>query len=167
LGQKLPHIPKPAQGRLGDILRPLQQIILLVSPDREAKFLSLVSKLEAERAIDLSTSLEAEILTAVMSLEDRVHNGILTVEDICEKFNFKRSERNHINSYRIGRKLSAMGFKRTRTNDGHAAIFYNVDEINRLLNKYGISKTSEMSESSEKSLNEVESTEVSEGSEDL
>lgn len=38
----LPETPKPAQGRLGDILKPLLQIIRLARPEWENQFTSLV-----------------------------------------------------------------------------------------------------------------------------
>lgn len=58
LGETFVNIPKPASGRLGDILKPLQQIIRLVKPEREIRFLELVKELEAERLIEKADSLE-------------------------------------------------------------------------------------------------------------
>lgn len=165
LGEKLPNIRKPAKSRLGDILRPIQQIILLVNPEREPIFLTLVSKLEAERKIDRATSIEAEILMAVLSLEERVHDGILENKYVEEWLNAKRTERNQLKSNSIGRRLTAMGFKRTRTSDGHAAIVYDVDAIRILAERYDVNKASDSSESSEQSqyiANVTESSEVSE-----
>ena len=39
LGEVLPDIPKPAKGRLGDILKSLRQMILLAKPDKDSSFL--------------------------------------------------------------------------------------------------------------------------------
>ena len=43
LNDELPAADKPAKGRLGDILRPLVQIIKLVYPEDEAEFMALVA----------------------------------------------------------------------------------------------------------------------------
>lgn len=148
LGQGLEGIPKTAKGRLGDILRPIHQVILLVSPDREAQFLNLVSTLESDRKIERSMSYEAEVLTVIGLLQGMVHNGLLTVEAIVDQMNLKRPERNKTSSCSVGRRLTAMGFKRSRTSDGHMAIVYDGDDINKLQDKYGVSKPSVASECS-------------------
>jgi len=149
LGQSLLYIPKCARDRLGDILRPIHQVIRLVNPDREIDFLNLVSKLDNERKIDRSMSLEAEILTVVLNLESSVQSGILSVEAITEKINLERNDRSKLISNSLGKRLTSMGFRRIRTSDGHAAITYDINIINRLLDKYGINKPSVISESSE------------------
>ena len=72
LDASLPECEKPAAGRLGDILKPIRQIIRLVRPDREAAFLELVKEIETSRLIDKSDSLEGQILNTLSQLKDKV-----------------------------------------------------------------------------------------------
>jgi DNA primase catalytic core len=150
LGESLADIPKPAAGRLGDILKPLQQIIRLVKPERETAFLALVKELEAERLIEKADSLEAQILTVVMVLEDQVERGILPIKTITDTFNEDRAEKAKITYQKVGRRLSAMGFKKARTSDGASAIVWDEEHIARVRDSYGLGKTSETSDRSEK-----------------
>jgi hypothetical protein len=63
LEKALPNCAKPAAGRLGDILKPLLQIIRLVKPEREP-----VKELERGRLLDKADTLEGKILQVVWSL---------------------------------------------------------------------------------------------------
>jgi hypothetical protein len=55
--------------RLGDILKPLQQIIRMVKPEREPYFLRLIRELESEKLIEKADSIEAQILMVLVGLE--------------------------------------------------------------------------------------------------
>ncbi|MFH1374781.1 MAG: hypothetical protein ABII79_13410 [bacterium] len=145
LGETLPDIPKPAAGRLGDILKPLQQIIRLVRPEREPAFLRLVGELGHQRLNEKANSLEAQILLTIISLEDEVEKGILPVKVITDTFNDGKSERSQITYQRVGKRLSAMGLRKGRTGDGASAIFWDEDKIRRMEQTYGLRKTSETS----------------------
>ena len=79
LNQPLPAASKPAAGRLGDILRPLRQIVLLMRPDREDAFLAFARNLQRERLTDRAETLEAELLRILDGLRDRVSEGLLPV----------------------------------------------------------------------------------------
>lgn len=138
LEESLPDISKPAKGRLGDILKPLHQIIRLVKPEREVSFLKLVEELEAERLIEKSDSLEAQILKIVIDLKDQVERDILPVKTITDTFNKDKAEKSQITYQRIGRRLSAMGFKKTKTSDNSSAIDWDEKKVEKLREVYGL-----------------------------
>jgi hypothetical protein len=112
--ESLPEASKPLRGRLGDILRPLRQIVLMVCPDLEEDFLKLCRKIETEKMNSLSETLEAKLLTAISELEDRVVHGLLEMALIAEKINegvpdqFKRSQAS------VTQAVKRMGFKSSR-----------------------------------------------------
>ena len=149
LGEKLPDIRKPARGRLGDILKPLVQIIRFVKPEREGCFLTLVKELETERLIEKADSLEAKILAVVMDHEIAVRKGVLPVKIITDFFNHDLPENKRITYQRVGKRLKAMGFKKARTSNGASAIIWDSDNIDRMKEKYGLKQTSETSETAE------------------
>jgi len=160
LGETLADIPKPAAGRLGDILKPLLQVIRLVKPEREVIFLELVKELEARRMIEKADTLEAQILTVVIQLEDQVEKGILPIKVITDTFNEGKSERAVITYQRVGRRLSAIGFEKARTSDGASAIVWDEKHIARMTESYGLEKTSETPERSETSDRQTDVTDV-------
>jgi len=141
LGETFADIPKPAAGRLGDILKPIQQIIRLVKPQREPSFLRLVRELEAERLIEKADSLEAQILMTLIGRKGHVERGILPVKAITDAFNEGKSEKSQVTYQRVGRRLSAMGFKKARASDGASAIIWDEESIERMKETYGLRKT--------------------------
>jgi hypothetical protein len=149
LGKCLPESPKPASGRLGDILKPLLQIVRLVKPEREPVFLELVRELE--RVIDKSDSLEAQILLVLDSLRGQVDKSILPVKTITDTFNEGKPENAKFTYQRMGRKLWPMGFTKGSTGDGASAILWDDEKFMRIFSSYGLGKTSETSETSEMS----------------
>jgi len=166
LGETFEDIPKPAAGRLGDILKPLQQIIRLVKPEREPSFLRLVRELEKEKLIEKADSLEAQILMTLIGLKGQVERGILPIKAITDAFNEGRSEKSQVTTQMIGRRLSAMGFKKTRaTSNGATVILWDEEGIERMKERYGLRKTSETSETSETSVPIADDTDVSDDTE--
>ena len=139
LGRDLANIPKPATGRLGNILKPLQQIILAVKPEREPSLISLIRQIESEKLIEKADSLEAQILAVVARLgEDQVERGLLPVKKITDAFNEGRPEKAQVTYQRIGRRLSAMGFKKARGSDGAFAIIWDDESVERMKKIYGL-----------------------------
>ncbi|HUU29587.1 MAG TPA: CHC2 zinc finger domain-containing protein [archaeon] len=151
LGETLADIPKPAAGRLGDILKPLQQIIRLVKPEREPSFLRLIRQIESEKLIEKADSLEAQILMVLIGLEDEVERGILPVKKITDAFNEGKSEKSQVTYQKVGRRLTAMGFKKARASDGASTIIWDKESIERMKETYGLRKTSETSDKSDTS----------------
>lgn len=149
MGNELPALEKPAHGRLGDIIKPLYQIITLVNREREADFLALVREIEEGRKLDKSQGLEAQLIQTVAELDQRVINGYLSVMAVTELYNLDKSERQRLTPQRVGRKLKALGFEGGRTGDGSAAIGYDQSKIERLIAAYGLPLTSETPETSE------------------
>jgi len=150
IGEELPAISKPALGRLGDILKPLLQIILLVRPQKEAAFLELVGELEHSRLLEKADSLEAQLLRCLLALENRMERGYLPVKAITDYFNEGKDEKNRVSYQRVGRLLASMGFKKGRTGAGASTIFWDGDQVQRMRTTFGLCKTSVTSETPER-----------------
>lgn len=149
LDRSLPKNLKPASGRLGDILKPILQVATLVNPQRNLEILDLVKYIEDERLIEKSDSFEAQILKTVLALKGEVLKGILPNKVIADVINENKPDRYKFSYQRVGRILSAMGFAKTRTNEGASAIIWDSAKIERLSRSYGLLETSETSEISE------------------
>ncbi len=143
MGRPLPEAQKPSAARLGDILKPLLQVIRLVNPQGEQGFLALVRMLERDRLIERSVSLEGEILNLIRNLGDFVWHGYLPVKTIVDRLNQNRPERSRLTYQRVGRILAAMGFRKGRTSDGAVAILYDENHISQMVEAYGLRETPE------------------------
>jgi len=143
--QALPEVSKIVSGRLGDILKPLHQMIMLTRPEREADFIQLAQSLQRERQMDKSDSIEAQILRTIFELSDRVVHGKLPVKDIADCLNRDRPERFHTTPHTVGRRLSSMGFSKGRTSTGGSALLWDQEMLVRVSRSYGLQETSETS----------------------
>ncbi|MFH1900840.1 MAG: hypothetical protein ABIK26_01155 [Candidatus Omnitrophota bacterium] len=146
LGEKFQDIIKPASGRLGDILKPLQQIICLVKPEKEKSFLKLAKALEKGRLMEKADTLEAQILDEVIKHKEDTINGALPVKKITDALNDGKQEKFQFSYQRIGRRLAAMGFRKAKTRDGASAIIWDEKSIELMKGKYGLKETSVSSE---------------------
>jgi hypothetical protein len=149
MGKPLPECQKPASGRLGDILKPLLQIIKLVKPSAEPPFMALVRDIGKDRLIDKIDGIEAQILLTLNSLKGRVEKGIIGVKAITDTFNDGKPESAQITYQRMGRKLKALSFRKAKTGDGASAIEWDEEKFARIFSAYGLEQTSEIPETSE------------------
>ncbi len=138
LGEPLPEVRKPAAGRLGDILRPLSQVIRLARPQKETAFLTFVAQLQRERLQEKADTLESDLLRILDKLRDQVESGLLPVKSVTQSLNEGRFEKDQINPQRVGKKLRSLGFdKGERSADG-ATIRWDDETLARAMESYGL-----------------------------
>jgi hypothetical protein len=137
---KFPEIPKPTNGRLGDILKPILQILYLIKPASIPLFMKLIEELNSDRSNERGSSIEAELLSKVQELASEVKNGKLAVKRIADKINMGRVHQHELSYPYIGRRLGAMGFKKASIGNGCAAVLWDIKLIEGLMNKYGVEK---------------------------
>jgi hypothetical protein len=150
LGETLPPAEKPARGRLGDILRPILQVIRLAASSKEAQFRELVRQVEDGRRTEKAESIEAKIILALDSLKNDVTAGILTVKAVTEALNAGQNDKYKLGAQTVGKRLKALGFEKTRIGIGNAAIYYDESLIDRLKVSHGLKEPSDSSGSSER-----------------
>jgi len=138
LGEPLSDISKPSAGRLGDILKPLLQIIQLVRPERTAAFLGLVKQLAQDRLKEKADTPEAQLLHAVLEIKADVKRGLLPNKLITEAFNKNKLEREKRTYTWTGKRLDAMGFDKSCLENGASAIVWDEAKIGLLCEKYGV-----------------------------
>ena len=68
--------------------------------------------------------LEAQLLTTITGLKHHVKNGILPLKTIADTFNQGRSKESRLTYHRIARLLSAIGFRKAKTQRGSSAIIW-------------------------------------------
>jgi hypothetical protein len=143
----LPQVPKPAPGRLGDILQPLFQIVDMVKPERAEALQGLVNKIKDRRLTESADTLEAHVVRIVRDSLDHADKGALRVGVIVDSINEDRPEHLHYTSQRIGRVLTSLGFERHRQGaTGSAAYLMDQGLIARLCTRYGLTDASDTSD---------------------
>lgn len=138
LDEALPECEKPSKGRLGDILRPILQVVKLINPAAESNMMNFITELESTRKQDLSDSYEARIVRAISELDSKVTNGILPVKDITDCLNEDQPDHCKLKPNSLGWKLKSLGFQKRRTSDGSSGILYDEELITLLSRRYGL-----------------------------
>lgn len=135
---ELPKVPKIVRGRLGDITRPLYQVIQKVCPENSEIFIEMIKKVEKTKLTDKSNSIEAEILIAMYKMHNEIVGGIIACQMITNEFNTGKEEKEKITSRRIGNKIRSLGFTATTTHTGALGFFWNACLFEKLLLEYGV-----------------------------
>jgi hypothetical protein len=135
MANDLPEAKKPSRGRLGDILRPLRQIVKLVAPGEENRFLNLCVEIQNQRYDILSDTIESMIIQAISDLENEIENCKLLSKGITDKINENVPEKFHRAQRTITQACNRMGFRSFRS-CGDTYIEIDVNLLSRLSARY-------------------------------
>ncbi len=142
----LPELNKPVKGRLGDITKPLVQIIRLVRPEREEALRQMILSLEQGRKQEKADTIEGQLILVIRNLADQVSDGKLSVQQIADAINTNRPEKSKLSNRSIGWKLRALGFQKTTTSAGNAAIYWDDQKLEKVMVEHGLVGTPEIPE---------------------
>src|SRR5207237_425853 len=95
----------PTDGRLGDVLRPLRQVLLTVDGTRAPEFEAIVAAQKKRRADELSESWEAGVVDAVWSCGGAARGGWLVLENVLNVYNARMPEERQVTSRWLGGKI--------------------------------------------------------------
>ncbi len=137
MGQPLAECQPPVDGRLGDILRPLQQVLLTVAPERADEFNAIIEWQRGRRQNDLAQSTEAAIVGAVLACQSQARDGWLPLQIVLDEFNRDRSQ--CYSPKWLGGKVRGMGWETSRIgHDKITCLKWNVDLLTQLCERYDI-----------------------------
>lgn len=134
-------IPKKiVRSRLGDIIRPLHQILLRIAPQYEAEFTEMVQRISKTKLTEKASSLTAEVLLAIRETinTNNAVNGVFACQYITNLVNKDKDEKEKLKSRRIGSIVKSLGFKTTQTSNNALGFFYQENLLTRLLGEYGV-----------------------------
>jgi len=162
----LPELSKPAAGRLGDILKPLVQVVRLARPDAEGVLRGLIIELQGDRLADKADTLEAEILRIMDGLREKVVGEVLPVASVTEVLNEDRPAENRISPQRVGKKLRSLGFRSGTRAAAGATVKWDDEKLVRAMEAYGLRETTQTAHSAvEPSVDPQDSAECAESAE--
>jgi len=124
--------------------------------NRILEYATELCKLRAEEEL---ASVEARIVEALIKCEDKIEAGKITVQTIVDTYNDGLPEAEQVDNRFIGRRMVALGFRRTRVKGGARAFFYDRNLIERLKLRYMPTLSGEMSLTSLMSLSQKEAEE--------
>jgi hypothetical protein len=136
IDRTLPHVTKPVHGRLGDIMRPLRQVIHLLAIQEEW-FLNLVKEVAEDRKVSFHDIKEVEVLRAILEARNSVQNGRLLHRDTLLFVNKERQKKDWFNPITLGRIVVRLGFK-SCTTGSHRGIHWDEQILKKLCNRYGV-----------------------------
>ncbi|MFC1769568.1 hypothetical protein ACFLZI_00760 [Nitrospirota bacterium] len=137
----LPAVSTPVglSGRFWNITKPLLQICTLVDPKHVGGLAHLLVKIAGEKKEDKRSSPEGRIVSIIsdMTSDSLMDEHELFVKDILEEFNCDRDKRWHWSSPRMGKTLTALGFK-ARKSHGISVRKISQKELVQLMVQYGL-----------------------------
>ncbi|KJS76796.1 MAG: hypothetical protein JL56_04595 [Desulfotomaculum sp. BICA1-6] len=137
----LPSVDKPCAGRLGDITRPLIQVIKMACPEKESLLIELIQNFHRLRLIEKADSFAALVYKTFLACEPDVNNGVLPVSVVVEEFNKARQEDKKITPQRIGKTLSSIGLQKATKHGGVSAYLWPTDEQkNNIARGFGLAE---------------------------
>ena len=139
LDKDLPDVEKPCSGRLGDILKPLRQIVNMVCAD-EKWFMDFARDVETQRKASNNDSLDAQVISAIIDSRKALTKGHMMHEDILGSLNRNKSDSEKISSQKLGKITTRLGFEKYSSGT-QRGIFYNRDLIAKLCTRFGINDT--------------------------
>jgi hypothetical protein len=139
MDKDIPAVAKPCNGRLGDILRCIRQIVNMVSTD-EKWFLSFVEEVEKKRKLSGADGLDAQVVHAIKESQNTIENGHMLHQDILSKINVNRLENEKISPQKLGKITARLGFEKY-TSGQQRGIYWDRNLFVRLCGRYGIEIT--------------------------
>jgi hypothetical protein len=141
LAHGLQDCDPPADGRLGDILRPLRRVLLTVAPHRLDEFNPIVNWQVQRRRDDLATTTEALVVKAMLAQGDMEAGSAVALPDVLASVNETLPDTWKKTARWLGGKLRKLGWKIERVGkDNHSVVWWDADLLLTLGRRYGLTQ---------------------------
>ena len=129
---------KIVKSRLGDIVRPLHQILMKVNPEEEELFIKLIKKVEKTKLVEKIGSTDSDIIQAWVNAKGEAVGGVLACQLVTTEFNVEKDDREKLSSRRVGNRLKSYGFQPTTTTNHTLGFFLNDEVLQKLIKEYDL-----------------------------
>ena len=141
MGVNLPNVARPegVNGRLWDITKPLFQLCSTIKPALREAMTKVLLEMVGQKTEDKKESLEGQLISAIMNLVDfdEYGNDVIPVEDIRQNLNIGKSERYHITSQKLGKRIKSLSLE-TKSIKGYSHLTISSQELRVLCEQYGL-----------------------------
>jgi len=143
LKDQLPHAVKPVNSRIGDILKPLIQVVKLVKPEYEESFIAYIQNLNNEKLELKSESKEGKVLSIIAEIIDSSYEEgeLISISNITDHYNEEYNpdgpDRFNISSHSVGKITAKLGLPKERNENGSHVVYIS-DKIYPVFKNYGI-----------------------------
>jgi hypothetical protein len=128
----------PVDGRLGDVLRPLRQVLLTVDASRLTDFDKVVAWQVRRRSDKLAQSWEARVIEAVWDCRRSAVDGWLLLDTVHTLYNGRLPEGKKASSRWLGGRLRSLGLTLERRGHDKDTMIEWTDDLMQLLRvRYG------------------------------
>lgn len=139
MGQPLPDVEKPANGRLGDLMQPLFAVAQYLPSDAQENLESLIESIKSERRAAEGDSLYGQIMQALYVWQIAGRAGKLKVSRVTKTLNSERSENTKLSAQKVGSAMATMGINRRKSN-GTMHVVWDDDTMQALFERYDINE---------------------------
>ncbi len=80
-------LAKPIGGRLGDITKPLFDLLMVLNPKLEPVFLRTLDLIKQKREVDRLDTLECTVFKGLLRCELSIRHNIVSVKEITKEIN--------------------------------------------------------------------------------
>jgi len=129
MNDSLLDVPKPCIGRLGNITKPIVQVVHMVSPQDEKEMLELVALFRKQRLAAKAESWAARVFTAFLNCWDKMENGVVPIGAVAENFNIGLPEDQRVTGRRISPTLGHLGLQKAEVHGGRPGYLWPSDEV--------------------------------------
>lgn len=137
----------PTDGRLGDILRPLHQVLLTVAPTRAAEFEQIVQWQTERRTDEHAAAEEAEVVRVLLACSS--NHGYVYVHNVWEAYNHSAPDDEKRSPRWIGGKLRRLGCVVERVgHQNRTAVRWDGDLFARLAQRHGLPQSGDRGDTS-------------------
>jgi hypothetical protein len=130
---------KSDSGRLSEIISPLLVCAhVFGGPEAEESIRRYADALRNERKVDEATSIEAQVLSALVAYIEQCDDApeCVAVSELVTALNNENANTEEISPQLVGKVLSRLGFKKTRINNRRRGFLIDYDLLNRLKARY-------------------------------
>jgi hypothetical protein len=136
MDRDLPVVSKPCDGRLGDILKPLRQIVR-VACTNDDWFMDFVQETELKRKQTGAESLDAQIVDAIVKTRERIQDGHVLNNQVLLVLNDGKPEKECITSHKLGRSIARLGFEKYSSGQ-QRGFYWNEDLVIQLCRRFAL-----------------------------
>lgn len=127
-----------ARRRLGEIMTPLYQVLMLIDPQRKEEFNMILEEMQKKREEETSFSLEAEIVDGIIKYKEETNENVFLTTELTGRLNKDKTEKEKFSNRLIAIRTERLGFEKIRVGGQKRGFKINNKLLLKLKLQFGI-----------------------------